>query len=83
MLDSQLSHPLESSKKLVNVDKQQVYSQFKNNEGQQYSSAITKNFLELQELRKEIKVIVEKAQALKQEIDFSKEKLDKKQDFKN
>lgn len=60
-----------------------MYLDFKSNEGQEYSQQITKNFASLQEIKQDIKVIVERAQSLKQEIEVSKEKLDKKQDFKN
>lgn len=60
-----------------------MYLDFKSNEGQEYSQQITKNFANLQEIKQDIKVIVERAQSLKQEIEVSKEKLDKKQDFKN
>lgn len=63
MIESQLTQnqQLENNKKLVNVDKQQVYLDFKANEGQEYSQQITKNFASLQEIKQDIKVIVERA----------------------
>lgn len=88
MIESQLSQDRnqqagENNNKLVNVDRQQVYLDYKNKEGLEYSNQITENFNNLQQRKQEIKEITQQAQQVKQQIDISKEKFDKKQEFKN
>lgn len=67
----------------MNVDRNQVYQQFREKEGKEYNDAIVKNANDLKERRKEVRSLTDMANKLKSDIEKLKTQLLNKQEGKN
>jgi len=70
-------------KQMQNLDKNQIFSSFKDKEGKEYNESVIKNIAAMKEKKGEIKDLSERCQSTKENMDRLKNLIQQKQDTKN
>jgi len=77
-------HPDENLiKQMQNLDKNQIFNQFKDKEGKEYNESVLKNIVALKEKKIDIKELSDKCQNTKDQMDRLKDMINQKQETKN
>jgi len=70
-------------KQMQNLDKNQIFNQFKEKEGKEYNESVLKNITALKEKKQDIKELSDKCQNTKDQMDRLKDLIQQKQETKN
>jgi kinesin family protein 6/9 len=70
-------------RQMQNLDKNQIFSQFKEKEGKEYNESVLKNICTMKEKKSDIKELSDRCQATKDNMDRLKEAIQQKQETKN
>lgn len=71
------------AKKMENIDRNQIFLDYKEKEGREFNEAVLKNISALKEKKEQIKEISEQCQKTKEEIERYKDLIQQKQETKN
>jgi len=84
LADSRQQAPSEQiAKKMENIDRNQIFLEFRDKEGKEYNDSIVSNISTLKEKKEEIKETSELCQGLKTEMEKYKALIQRKQETKN